>query len=101
MFALIIHYVHTENIEITIIMQATKNGHPIIDYIHEVIENMIAEQLDPALILQVHALSGCDSVAVYYRKGKKTALKVANKYADSLNLKIIGNLSQSEDAVYR
>ena len=55
MFALIIHYVHTENIENTIIMQATKNGHPIID-IHEVIENMIAEQLDPALILQVHAL---------------------------------------------
>ena len=51
-------------------MQATKNGHPIID-IHEVIENMIAEQLDRALILQVHALSGCDTVAVYYRKGKK------------------------------
>ena len=34
MFALIIHYVHTENIENTIIMQAIKNGHPIID-IHE------------------------------------------------------------------
>ena len=100
MFALIIHYVHTENIENTIIMQATKNGHPIID-IHEVIEKMIAEKLDTALISQVHALSGCDTVAAYYRKGKKTALKVANKYADSLNLKIIGNLSQSEDAVYR
>ena len=31
----------------------------------------------------------------------KTALKVANKYADSLNLKIIGDLMQSEDAVYK
>ena len=65
-FALLIHYVHTENIENTIIniMQATKNGHPIID-IHEVIEKMIAEKLDTALILQVHALSGCDTVAAY------------------------------------
>ena len=99
-FALLIHYVHTENIENTIIMQATKNGHPIID-IHEVIEKMIAEKLDTALIIQVHALSGCDTVAAYYRKGKKTALKVANKYADSLNLKIIGDLTQSEDAVYK
>ena len=33
-----------------------QNGHPIID-IYEVIDNMIAEQLDWALILQVHALS--------------------------------------------
>ena len=69
-FALLIHYVHTENIENTIIMQATKNGHPIID-IHEVIEKMIAEKLDTALIIQVHALSGCDTVAAYYRKGKQ------------------------------
>ena len=30
-FALLIHYVHTENLENTIIMQATKNGHPLID----------------------------------------------------------------------
>ena len=73
-FALLIHYVHTENIENTIIMQATKNGHPIID-IHEVIEKMIAEKLDTALILQVHALSGCDTVAAYYRKGKKNSTK--------------------------
>ena len=32
-----------------------QNGHPIID-IYEVIDNMIAEQRDWALILQVHAL---------------------------------------------
>ena len=99
-FALLVHYVHTEKIENHILMQSTKSGHQIID-IHEAIETMVSKQVDPGLILQVHALSGCDTVAAYHRVGKSTALKVAKKFADSLNLTIIGDLTQSEDDVYK
>ena len=56
-FALLIHYVHIYKEHRKHNHNAGyQNGHPIID-IYEVIDNMIAEQLDWALILQVHALS--------------------------------------------
>ena len=56
-FALLIHYVHIYKEHGKHNHNAGyQNGHPMID-IYEVIDNMIAEQLDWALILQVHALS--------------------------------------------
>ena len=57
--------------------------------------------MDPRLLLPLHALSGCDTVACYYRIGKKKALKVAEKHAAKIDLSAFGDLTQSKDEIYK
>ena len=98
-FALLIHYVYTEEIQQVVLMQATKDGRKVID-IHTAIES-VKSKMDPRLLLPLHALSGCDTVACYYRIGKKKALKVAEKHAAKIDLSAFGDLTQSKDEIYK
>ena len=54
-------------------MEATKSGRQVID-IHLLIEKMVSAGYDPALILPLHAISGCDTVAAYFGIAKKKTL---------------------------
>ena len=63
-FALMVHYVHRYQLKNTVLMEATKSGRQVID-IHLSIEKMVSAGYDPALILPLHAISGCDTVAAW------------------------------------
>ena len=72
-FALMVHYVHKYQLKNTVLMEATKSGRQVID-IHLSIEKMVSAGYDPALILPLHAISGCDTVAAYFGIAKKKTL---------------------------
>ena len=72
-FALMVHYVHKYQLKNTVLMEAAKSGRQVID-IHLSIEKMVSAGYDPALILPLHAISGCDTVAAYSGIAKKKKL---------------------------
>ena len=71
-----VHYVHKYKLKNTVLMEATKSGRQI--DIHLSIEKMVSAGYDfminPALILPLHAISGCDTVAAYFGIAKKKTL---------------------------
>ena len=72
-FALMVHFVHKYQLKNTVLMEATKSGRQVID-IHLSIEKMVSAGYDPALILRLHAISCCDTMAAYFGIAKKKTL---------------------------
>ena len=84
-FALLIHYVYFQRIECPVLMQSTKSGKSVVD-IHCVIRGMESRGIDPSLILPLHDLSECDTVASCFGVGKIKALVVIKDHSLLLNL---------------
>ena len=88
-FALMVHYVHKHQLKNTILMEATKSGRQVIDIHYISIEKMVSAGYDPALILPLHAISGCDTVAAYFGIAKKKTLnEVSYGGQEVVNLEI-------------
>ena len=74
-FALLLHFYLSENLESPMFMESPVKGRATIDIKETVLKHT---SLVPS-ILSVHALSGCDSVAATYGIGKATAVKIARE----------------------
>ena len=81
-------------------MQSTKSGKSVVD-IHSVIRGMESKGIDPSLILPLHALSGCDTVASCFGVGKIKALAVIKDHSLLLNLQVVGDLTQDFSIVLK
>ena len=91
-----VHYVRKYQLKNTVLMEATKSGRQVMD-IHLSIEKMVSADYDPALILPLHAIIGCDTVAAYFG----TLRRHSTKYpTETKKLSIIGDLTEDKDAVY-
>ena len=77
-----VHYVHKYQLKNTVLMEATKSGRQVID-IHLSIEKIVSAGYDPALILPLHAIIGCDTMAAYFGIAKKKTLNEVS-YGDQV-----------------
>ena len=87
-FALMVHYVRKYQLKNTVLMEATKSGRQVMD-IQLSIEKMVSAGYDPALILPLHAISGCDTVAAYFGTLRRHSMKYPT---ETKKLSIIGDL---------
>ena len=98
-FILLVHYYSKEEMKCQLYMKGPSIDRKLINIKKTVLSTRTNHNIDPELLLPLHALSGCDTVASCSGIGKNKALK-ALQNDDSPNLGMLGNLSSNFEELY-